>query len=488
MFSIVATETSVLTFVSVPGFAYRGNWFFLQLSFGYIVGRILVSKILLPLYFSNNVSSIYELIGQRYNRNLQRITSIIFLVTRVLADGVRFLATASIIQVLTGWSLDISILLIGVVTLLYTILGGLKAIMLIDSIQFLIYLTGGVVVIIFISLSESFSGISSLIQNEKLNIFKYYTDNFISDPWFIFNAFIGGVFLSFASHGVDYMMVQRVLSCKSLKSAQRAMIGSGIFVLLQFIIFLCAGSLIWEYMEGVKLVKDKEFSTFIMLHLPIALKSIILVGVLSAAMSTLSSSINSLASSTVIDIFKGRVSLKKSKVISLFWAFVLIMIAMLFDESNTAVVIVGLKIASFTYGGLLGIFLISHINDKIDSNHIIIGLISSILIVFYLSTLNIAWVFYIFISLVIFIVSSHLAYYSNLIITKGFVKNIIPDFLYVFLWIIMSTPLFLILYNMLLQIANMNDVFVVLIFLVIPVQLYLNLYSDLKLYMEINYE
>ena len=136
MFSIVATETSVLTFISIPGIAYRGNWYFLQLSLGYIIGRVLVSKFLLPLYFSNNVTSIYELIGQRYNKNLQKLTSIVFLCTRVLADGVRFLATAVIVQVLTGWSLEASVLLIGSVTVLYTVSGGLKAILLIDSIQF----------------------------------------------------------------------------------------------------------------------------------------------------------------------------------------------------------------------------------------------------------------------------------------------------------------------------------------------------------------
>ena len=139
MFSIVATETSVLTFISVPGIAYQGNWYFLQLSLGYIAGRVLVSKFLLPLYFSNNVTSIYEIIGQKYSPALQKTTSIIFLCTRVLADGVRFLATAVIVQILTGWSLEVSVLIIGLVTLLYTVSGGLKAILLIDSIQFLIY-------------------------------------------------------------------------------------------------------------------------------------------------------------------------------------------------------------------------------------------------------------------------------------------------------------------------------------------------------------
>jgi len=414
MFSIVATETSVLTFISVPGIAYRGNWYFLQLSLGYIVGRLLVSKFLLPLYFSSNVTSIYELIGQRYNRNLQKLTSIVFLFTRVLADGVRFLATAVIVQVLTGWSLEISVLLIGIVTLLYTVSGGLKAILIIDSIQFLIYLSGGLIVVFFIIFSDSFTSFQSLIHAGKFDIFKVISNNFIYDSLFIFNAFIGGILLSFASHGVDYMMVQRVLSCKDLRSAQKAMIGSGFFVLLQFSIFLLAGSLIWEYMDGVQLVKDREFSTFILNYLPIEIRSIMIVGVLSAAMSTLSSSINSLASSTVIDVFKEKVSLNKSRIISFFWAFILISIAIVFDETDEALVYIGIRIASLTYGGLLGIFLIHHINDKINSAQIIIGLVSSIITVGILLKLGVAWTLYILVSLTVFIITAQLAYYFNL--------------------------------------------------------------------------
>ena len=415
MFSIVATETSVLTFISIPGIAYRGNWYFLQLSFGYIIGRILVSKFLLPLYFSSNVTSIYELIGKRYNRSLQKLTSILFLCTRVLADGVRFLATAVIVQVLTGWSLELSVCLIGFITLLYSVSGGLKAILLIDSIQFLIYFSGGLIIIIFILLSDSFTGLQILFEQQKLDIFKIITDNFIYDSLFIVNAFIGGVLLSFASHGVDYMMVQRVLSCKDLKSAQKAMIGSGFFVLLQFSIFLFAGSLIWQYMDGALLLKDREFSTFILEHLPLEIRSIMVVGDLSAAMSTLSSSINSLASSTAIDIFKEKMSLYKSRLISVFWAFVLIVIAIVFDETDEALVYVGLRIASITYGGLLGIFLIHHINDRINSFQIVFGLISSIIAALILLELGVAWTLHILITLTTFVAISHLAYYLSAI-------------------------------------------------------------------------
>ena len=119
MFSIVATETSVLTFISIPGIAYRGNWFFLQLALGYILGRVLVSIFFLPKYFSSGITSIYEILGERFNKDIQKIASGIFLLTRILADGIRFLATAVIVQVVTGWSLPVSVLLIGVVTLIY---------------------------------------------------------------------------------------------------------------------------------------------------------------------------------------------------------------------------------------------------------------------------------------------------------------------------------------------------------------------------------
>ena len=365
----------------------------------------------MPLYFSSNITSIYELIGERYNRNLQKLASILFLSTRVLADGVRFLATAVIVQVLTGWSLEISVLLIGFVTLLYSVSGGLKAILLIDSIQFLIYFSGGLIVVLFILFSDSFTGFHNLFQQEKLDVFKIVTDNFIYDSLFIINAFVGGVLLSFASHGVDYMMVQRVLSCENLKSAQKAMIGSGFFVLLQFSIFLFAGSLIWEYIGGVPLPKDREFSTFILEYLPLEVRSIMVVGVLSAAMSTLSSSINSLASSTVIDVFKNKLSLYQSRLISVFWAFILILIAIVFDETDEALVYVGLRIASITYGGLLGIFLIHHINDKINSSQIVIGLFGSIITAIILLKLGIAWTLHILITLTVFIIISHLAYY-----------------------------------------------------------------------------
>ena len=404
MFSIVATETSVLTFISIPGIAYRGNWLFLQLAIGYIIGRILVSIFLLPKYFSSGVTSIYEVLGNKFGSQIQKVASGVFLVTRILADGIRYLATAVIVQVVTGWSLPVAVLVIGCVTLVYSLLGGIRTIVWIDSFQFVLYLAGGLISIFYIFTNMGIpirEALSDLNQMGKLQILNF-SGNFIHDPFIFISAVVGGMFLSFASHGADYMMVQRVLGTKDLASGRKAMIGSGFFVLLQFAIFLLAGSLIYIYLGGAPIDKDREFSTFIIDHLPIGVKGLLLAGILSAAMSTLSSSINSLASSTISDWFGGgKADLKKSRIISGIWALILIGIALLFDEGDTAIVILGLQIASFTYGGLLGLFILSKMKRDFHATSLIMGLIASLLIVFYLKQMGFAWTWFVGISVMV---------------------------------------------------------------------------------------
>ncbi len=400
MLSVVATETSVLTFVSVPGLAYRGDWTFLQLSLGYIVGRILVSIILLPVYFKQGVTSIYEVIGQRFGPGIQKTASGMFLVTRILGDGIRFLATGVIVQVVTGWPLWVCVLIIGLVTLVYTISGGLKTVVWMDSFQFGLYLAGGIISIGYVlahlgmPLPDMFR---SLYEAGKLRIID--TDpHLFTHPLSFVSAFIGGALLSLSSHGVDYLMVQRILGCKGLSSARKAMIGSGMFVLFQFALFLLAGSLIYLFMHGAPMQKDREFTSFIVNVLPAGLKGVLLAGILSAAMSTLSSSINALAASTVTDLLKGNASLAKSRLISIGWAAVLIGIALLFNENDRALVMIGLEIASFTYGGLLGLFLLSRSKRAFRSTSLVAGLLASTGVVFLLQYLGLAWTWYIAVS------------------------------------------------------------------------------------------
>ena len=403
MFSIVATETSVLTFVSIPGIAFRGDWTFLQLALGYILGRMLVSAVLLPIYFRQGVSSIYEVIGNRFGPHMQKLASTVFLVTRILADGVRFLATAVIVEAVTGWSLSASVLIIGIVTLIYTLSGGIRTIVWIDSIQFVFYLIGGIITIAFITINLDIGlpeAFGTLANEGKLKIINHDWHLF-SEPWAFFSALAGGVLLSFASHGVDYMLVQRALGCKNLSAARKAMVGSGFFVFIQFTVFLLAGSLIYLFLGDVQVEKDREFASFIVNHLPVGLKGLLLAGVLSAAMSTLSSSINSLASSTVTDLLGGNASLKHSRLISFGWAAVLIGIALAFDESDNAIVVLGLKIASFTYGGLLGLFLLSRSSRKFHTLSLTLGLLAGLGAVFALEYAGVAWTWYILFSVMV---------------------------------------------------------------------------------------
>jgi SSS family transporter len=397
MFSVVATETSVLTFISIPGLAYRGDWQFLQLALGYIAGRILVSIFLLPIYFKTGITSIYEVLGHKFGTKIQKLASGIFMITRVLADGIRFLAVAVIVQLITGWSLSTSILIIGFITLVYTYSGGIRSIVWIDSFQFFLYLSGGIISIIFVLVNTDLSIINIIDQLESQNKFQIFNLNWnlFTNPFAFLSAFIGGTLLSFASHGADYMMVQRVLGTKNLSSARKAMVGSGIFVFIQFCVFLFAGSLIYYYFGGMEMENDREFPTFIAQYLPTGLKGLLLAGVLSSAMSTLSSSINSLASSTINDWVKKTRSLKLSRLVSIIWAAILIGIALLFDEGDEAIVIIGLQIASFTYGGLLSLFILSKMKREFSPISIATGLVFGILSVLALKYFGLAWTWYI---------------------------------------------------------------------------------------------
>ncbi len=418
MFSIVATETSVLTFAGIPGIAYKSGWWFLQLAIGYIIGRTLVSFYLLPKYFSNNIVSIYEIIGNHYGPLIHKFSSLVFLITRLLADGIRFLLTAILFDVLTGWGIVNCVLIIGLITLLYSYIGGIKSILWIDSIQFLIYLGGGLISIYYISSFLTLNQIANVLDSSLSSIF-VFQGSIINDSNLFISGIIGGTLLSFSSHGVDYMMVQRALSCNNLSNAKKAMIGSGFFALIQFSIFLLIGSLLREfymnvdfseipasYAENGVFKKDREFAHFIATYLPVGVRGVLIAGIMSAAMSTLSSSINSLSSSTVRDLLGIKDNISLSKKISIIWAFALIIIASVFDQSNESLVITGLRIASFTYGILLSLFLIQLMNKKPKDWMVLIGSALGIISVFILQSYGVAWTWFILISTMVNIIVS----------------------------------------------------------------------------------
>ena len=371
LLSIVATETSALTVISVPGIGARGDLTFLQLSFGYLVGRIGVAAWLLPGYFDGSQDTAYERLERRFGPGTRRLVSLVFLVTRFLADGVRIFAGAIPLALLTGWSIPASILAMGLVTLAYTYLGGLKAVVWADVVQLVVYLAGGVAALLIAWKMAGGAGNALALAADagKLRMVDF-SFNFTS-TYTLIGGLLGGALLSAASHGTDHLIVQRLLATRSLRDAQRALVGSGVVVILQFLLFLLVGSAIWAAGQAPEsLAGDEIFPRFIIEYLPSGLAGLVVAGILAAAMSTISSSINALASSLTHDLYAGWTNkrdpqhlLRVGRVFSLVWGLSLIGAALFFyyyaSGTDTPVVVLALSIASITYGALLGTYILA---------------------------------------------------------------------------------------------------------------------------------
>ena len=379
-FSIVASETSALTFISIPGLAFSGNMHFLQLAVGYFIGRILVSVVFIPAYYRGDLETAYDFLGKRFGLPLRKFTSSVFIVTRVLASGVRLFATAIPVHLITGLDYPASILLIGVFTLMYTYLGGLKAVVAMDVVQLFIYLGGAVAAMVLIlqHLPHGWADVVAYATANGVNKFEVLNLRwgssvweFLASPYTLVGGLLGGTFLTMASHGTDQLLVQRLLGCRSKGESQRALILDASFIVVQFAFFLILGLCLYAFYGGVTVTQlgltssDEVFPRFIVENLPTGLAGLVVAGVLASAMGTLSSSISSLASAMYLDLFQttrwarsltdaGQV--RWSRLFTLLWGFILIGGALLFTDTRNPVVVTGLKIASFTYGGLLGTF------------------------------------------------------------------------------------------------------------------------------------
>jgi SSS family transporter len=390
MFSIVASETSALTFISIPGLAYTGNLGFLQVVTGYIIGRIVVSYTLLPRYFQGQLVTAYTLLETRFGLTTRRFTSIVFMCTRALADSVRVFATAIPVALIIGpalpkaYAMPTAIIVLGVLTVLYTYRGGMKAVVWTELVQASIYVVGGISAIVLIGQSVS-GGWSGIIEQAgaagKLQGIDFYTG--FDRPHTVFAGVIGGAFLAMASHGTDQLIVQRLLSSRSLREAQRALIGSGFVVFVQFTLFLMVGIGLWVLYEGKSFsAADQIFPSFIIERMPHGLIGLIVAAIVAATMSTHSGTINALAAATTHDIYlpltkrtaEDPRTLKVGKLFALAWGIVLTLGALLFKEQGTPVVVIALSIASFTYGGLLGGFSLGLFWRRANQRDAIIGM------------------------------------------------------------------------------------------------------------------
>jgi solute:Na+ symporter, SSS family len=393
--SIVAAETSTLTIISIPGLAYDTNLAFLQVVLGYLVGRVIISFVLLPHYFRGDLYTAYELIERRFGRRLRSLTAGLFLLTRAAAEGVRVYAVSIVVALAFGTGEIASIVIITVLTLIYTFEGGLAAVIWTDVVQTFIYVGGtfvGLIVII-----QLVPGGWSAIHNVAINADKFRIFDFTPDfwrPYTFWAGLLGGAFLTTASHGTDQLIVQRLLAARNQRQSVAALLSSGIAILFQFALFLGIGVMLFAYYRVPSSrfgTADKIFPTFVVSRMPHGVSGLLIAAILAAAMSNLSAALNSLASTSVIDFYlrsrpqidePGR--LRLSRLATVIWALVLFGLAVLSLHKIGRVVEVGLQIASVAYGALLGVFLLGVLTRRANQSGAAVGMVFGLITELYI--------------------------------------------------------------------------------------------------------
>jgi solute:Na+ symporter, SSS family len=414
--SIVATETSTLTIISTPGIAFAGNLGFLQLVLGYLVARVILCAVLVPQYFQGEFYTAYQLLEKRFGLRMKKAAATVFLITRALAEGVRISAIAKVVSVAFGTGGWISILIVGVLTLFYTFEGGMRAVIWTDVVQFALYLTGSVAA--FLLLLHKIPGgwpdvvTAAAAAGGKLRVFDFALS--LTRDYTFWSGVIGGTFLTMASHGTDQTLVQRLLAARNERDSKTALLTSGVIVFFQFALFLVLGVMLFVYAQRVAYLPpgvdpDKIYPLFIVREMPIGLVGIVLASIFAVAMSNASGSLNSLASSSIIDFGPRQAdagqSLQKSRAITLVWGAILVGLGLIHWGP---VLVAGLTIASITYGAMLGVFLLGTWNRRANEAGALIGMIAGLIFMIIIRLCTpLAWTWYVFVgTLVTFAVGS----------------------------------------------------------------------------------
>jgi SSS family solute:Na+ symporter len=393
--SIVAAETSTLTIISIPGLAYDTNLTFLQVVLGYVVGRVVISLVLLPHYFRGDLFTAYELIERRFGRGLRSLTAGLFLLTRGAAEGVRVYAVAIVVAIALGTGEVASIAIITALTVIYTFEGGLAAVIWTDVVQTFIYV-GGTLVGLYTILHLVPGGWREIhlaaADAGKLQVFDFRPTLWV--PYTFWAGVIGGTFFTVASHGTDQLIVQRLLAARSQKQSAVALISSGFAVLFQFALFLIVGVMLWAYyrVPSASFGKpDRIYPTFIVSRMPHGISGLLIAAILAAAMSNLSAALNALSSSSIVDFYvrfrpqtdEGR-RMRLSRLATFIWALVLFALAVLSLHKVGRVVEVGLQIASVAYGALLGVFLLGVLTRRANQRGAVVGMLFGFCVGLYL--------------------------------------------------------------------------------------------------------
>ena len=373
--SIVSAETSTLTVIGTPPLAFGGNFAFLQLVLGYLMARLVIAIFFLPAYFRGEMFTAYELMRVRFGERIRRLTAAAFLVLRALAEGVRVFAVSIVISIILGSGETASIVVILCLTLFYTYEGGLTAVIWTDVVQMVLYVVGAVVSLILLlqQIPGGWAHVAAVAGPlGKLQVFDFRLAApavFFTRTYSFWAGVLGGCFLTTASHGTDQLMVQRLLAARNLGQSRAALLASWVVIFVQFTLFLVIGTCLFvlyrEQGQAAPAVLDRLYPLYIWHSLPAGVAGLVMAAILAAAMSNLSAALNSLASTTVLDLWKPLFGgaaddatwLRRSRYTTIFWGVVLMGVALIARQWGS-VLQAGLSIASIVYGALLGVFLL----------------------------------------------------------------------------------------------------------------------------------
>ena len=407
-FTIVATETSTLSFIGVPAAAYTGNMTFLQLAMGYIVGRILISVVLLPAYARGDLVTSYELLGRRFGPVIQSVAAAIFLGTRTLADGVRLFATALVIAVVSGVPVGWTVAILGVAMIVYTARGGAAAVIWTDVIQMFVYLAGAVVV--FLALLDRIPGGWAEVIRAGSDAGKFVLFDFSTNPKTLYTLWagvIGGATLALATHGTDQYLVQRLLAARSPRDARIGLVLSGFVVFLQFVLFLVIGVMLFTYYQHTPAPAlgraDEILPRFVVTGLSGGAAGFIVAAIVAAALSP---SLNAMAATTVNDFYRRYIRpdaddaalLRVSKRATVGWGLAQIAVALAAQSMDRSVLDAGLAVLSLSAGPVLGAFLVGVLTRDVGTGPMLAGMLAGVatLVVLWW-TGAVAWTWYAFI-------------------------------------------------------------------------------------------
>ncbi|MDQ1729424.1 MAG: solute:Na+ symporter, family [Pyrinomonadaceae bacterium] len=468
--SIVATETSTITFISVPGiaFARNGNFQFIQLVFGYLLGRIVISLLFIPSYFRGELMTVYQLLERRFGNRIKMLAASLFVVMRNIADGIRLLLTAFVLAaVYTAFQpqanpetiVIASVVLLGVVMIIFTYYGGMEAVIWVEVVQLGIYLAGaamaGLVLVMHvrggwgqvISLGEQYHKFNFIDFGIRPTAYAFTapftsrTFNFtlpidFTKTYTLWAGLLGGCFLTMSTHGTDQYLVQRYLCTDKPRRAALALLTSGVVVFAQFLGFLFIGVLLFAFyapytdpayntlaggiatlpVAGVYQVVggDRVFPDFITRFMPSGLSGLVVAAIFAAA---LSSSLNSIASTAVNDLYKpfrpkrdDRHYLRVGHWLTLVWGIIQIVVALVVMRQNRSALDQALSVASLINGPVLGVFLVGTFLRRVSEPPALIGMVTSMVVMLYIRFWTpIAWTWYVLIGSLITLLVAWLA-------------------------------------------------------------------------------